>query len=352
MNPRIIGTLMLKDLRLYFSNQFFTVITILGLVAYIGFFFLMPVRVEDELELGIYFSPMPAELEELLEEDEVNFILTDSDTALQKFIQEGDIPAGYSFPDGSLERIVAGEQVPVHLYFSPEIPEEFKEIYAVILDEFAFVLSGQEVDIETTEIILGPDMAGEQIPPRQKMLPLLTVFVLGMEILGLASLISEEVEAGTLQALLVTPVRVDGLFVAKGMFGTVFALLQTTLLMGITGGLDQKPLLILTVLLLGSALITGISFFIASFGRDMLSVMGWGMLAIILLAIPTFSIIFPGMANTWVKIIPSYYLADTTYRTINFAAGWSDAIPNLVALFAFTIAFMALGVIVLRRKFR
>jgi ABC-2 type transport system permease protein len=208
------------------------------------------------------------------------------------------------------------------------------------------------VDIETTEIILGPDMAGEQIPPRQKMLPLLTVFILGMEILGLASLISEEVEAGTLKALLVTPVRVDGLFLAKGTFGITFAFIQTALLMGVTGGLNQKPMLILTVLLLGSALVTGISFLIASFGRDMLSVMGWGMLAIILLAIPTFSILIPGMANNWIKIIPSYYLADTTYRTLNFGAGWADVGLNLAVLLASALGFMGLGVVVLRRKFR
>lgn len=352
MNLRMISTLMLKDLKLYFTNQFFAVITALGLVAYIAIFFLMPTVVDEELELGLYMARMPAVLEELLEEDEVNYIRTATDADLQDLVIKGDVPAGYSFPDDTLEVITAGGVVPVQLYFSSEVPEDFKPIYAVILDEFAFVLSGQDIEIDTTEVILGPDMAGEQVPPRVRMLPLLTVFILGMETLGLASLISSEIEAGTLRALLVTPLRVDGLFVGKGLFGTLFAFVQVALLMGITGGLNREPLLVLTTLLLGSAMVTGIAFLMASVGRDLLSVMGWGVLAILLLALPTFSFLIPGIANNWIKVIPSYYLGDTIYRAINFGVGWGDVSANLVALIGFTIVFMSLGVVVLRRKFR
>ncbi len=352
MNLQMISTLILKDLKLYFSNQFFTVITALGLVGYIVIYFLMPAVVDEELELGLYMAHMPNSLQGFLEEDDVNYIQTESDAALQEVVIEGDIPAGYSFPDDTLERISSGEKVPVQLYFSQDLPDDFKPIYEVILNEFAFVLSGQEIEIDTTEIVLGSDMAGEQIPPRRRMLPLLTVFILGMETLGLASLISSEIETGTMTALLVTPLRVDGLFVAKGLFGTLFAFVQTVLLLGITGGLNQQPMLMVSALLLGSAMITGIAFLMASVGRDLLSVMGWGILAILLLALPTFSFLIPGMANNWIKIIPTYYLADITYRVINFDATWSDVNGYLLILLGFTIAFMALGVLVLRRKFR
>jgi ABC-2 type transport system permease protein len=352
MNWRVISTLMLKDLKLYFANRFFALITGLGLVAFIGIYFLMPSKVDEDLELGLYMSQMPAVLEELLEDEEVRFLLFDSDQALQASVAAGDIPAGYSFPDGSLEKIVMGERADVDLYFSSDIPEEFKEVYAVILDEFAFVLSDQEVDIETQEIILGPDMAGAQVPPRARMLPLLTVFILMMETMGLASLITNEVETGTLQALLTTPLRVDGLFVAKGLFGTLFAFSQTLLLIGITGGLGHQPVLILVSLLLGAALVTGVAFLMASVSKDMMSVIGWSILAILVMVIPTFSALFPGMANNWIKILPSYYLVDSVYRVLNFSAGWREVGVNLLVLSGLAMAFMALGVFSLRRKFR
>jgi ABC-2 type transport system permease protein len=195
-------------------------------------------------------------------------------------------------------------------------------------------------------------MSGDQIAPRARMLPLLAIFVLMIETLGLASLISSELHGGTLRALLVTPLTVEGLFLAKGIFGTLFAFVQVALLMALTGGLNQSPILILTTLLIGSALVTGIGFLMASVSRDLLSVMAWGILVILILAIPSFVIMLPGIASEWIKLIPSYYLVDTVFRVINFEAGWSDVAINLIALLGFTLLFMVLGIYTLRRKLR
>ena len=83
-----------------------------------------------------------------------------------------------------------------------------------------------------------------------------------------------------------------------------------------------------------------------------MSVMAWGMLAILLLGLPAFTILVPGLASNWIKLIPSYYLVDTVYRVINFGAGWGDVAGNLVWLVFYAAAFMALGVVVLKRKFQ
>ena len=352
MNAQIISTLIGKDLKLYFSNRFFALITLLGLISYSIIYFLLPSTVDETLELGLYMAEMPPALEALLESEEVEFYRAESVEALQQAVLDGDVPAGYAFPDDMLAQLSSGGKVTAQLFLSPEVPPEFEEIYEVVLHEFAFAISGQDLDIETTQIVLGPDMAGEQVPPRQRLLPLLTVFVLMVECLGLASLIATEVEAGTIGALLVTPLTMVGMFVAKGVFGTLFAFLQAVLLISITGGLARPPLLILTALLFGAALVTGVAFLIASVGRDLMSVMGWGVLAVLLLALPTFTILVPGLASDWIKTIPSYYLADTVYRVLNFDASWGDVTPNLLMLLVYAAAFMALGVVVLKRKFR
>jgi len=211
---------------------------------------------------------------------------------------------------------------------------------------------GQPLNIEASEEVLGIDTAGAQIPPRDRMLPLFAVFVLLMETLGLASLISAEIEGGTIQALLVTPMRVEGLFTGKGVTGVSLAFVQTLLLMGVTGGLEQQPLLILTALLLGALLATGIAFMIASVARDMMSVIAWGVLAIVALSIPALGVLLPGTISDWIKIIPSYYLVDTVHRSANFNAGWGDVGQNLLVLLACALAFLWLGVVAVRRKYR
>ncbi|MBU4225339.1 MAG: ABC transporter permease [Chloroflexi bacterium] len=352
MNSQIVFALIRKDFKLYFSNRFFAVVTLLGLVAYIIIYFLLPATVNESLELGLYMAEMPPALEEMLVDEDVWFYRAESVDALKQAVLDGDVPAGYAFPDDLLTQMQSGGKVTAQLYLSPDVPPEFKEIYEVVLYEFAFAIRGQSVDIETTEIMLGPDMAGEQIASRDRMLPMLAVFVLMIECLGLASLIAAEVEAGTLRALLVTPLTMSGLFVGKGIFGTLFAFAQATLLILLTGGLVHEPLLILVALLFGAALVTGVAFLIGSVGRDLMSVMGWGVLAMLLLAMPTFTILVPGLASNWIKLIPSYYLVDTVYRVINFDAAWGDVTQNLLMLLVYAAAFMALGVVVLKRKFQ
>lgn len=352
MNADMLLALLRKDFKLYFANRFFALITALGLVVYAGLFFLLPTTVAETLELGIYMAQMPPALETLLEEEEVVFYRAPSEAALRQAVLEGEIPAGYAFPDDTLARLRAGERLPVTLYLSPELPPEFASIYAMVLNEFGFALSGQKLDLEVTEIMLGPDMAGQQIPPRRRMLPLFTVFILMMEGLGLASLISTEIESDTLRALLVTPLTLRDLFTAKGIFGTGFAFIQAMLLMLITGGFRTQPLLIAVALLLGAVMVTGVAFLIASVGKDLLSIMGWGILAMLLLALPSFSVLIPGLTTQWIKGIPSYYLVDTVYRVMNYAAGWQEVLGNLFALALAAVLLMAAGIAVLKRKFR
>lgn len=353
MNARMIAALIGKDFKLYFSNRLFAVVTVLGLAAYIAIYYLLPATVDETLELGLYMHEIPPTLEELLNSEEIKFFRANSVEALKQAVLDGDIPAGYAFPDDLLATLRSGQKATVQLYLASDTPPEFKEVYEVIMDEFAFAISGQTLShIETTDIVLGPDMAGTQIPPRERMLPMLTVIVLMVECLGLASLIAAEVEAGTLHALLITPLTMGGVFVSKGIFGTMFAFVQAVILITLTGGLARQPLLILVALFLGAAMVTGVAFLVGSLGRDLMSVMGWGMLAMLILVLPTFAIVVPGLASNWVRLIPGYYLSDTVYRVINFNAGWGDVTSNLLMLLVYVVAFMALGVVVLKRRFQ
>jgi ABC-2 type transport system permease protein len=351
MNTQALAALIGKDFRLFFANRFFALVTVLALVAYTAVFYLLPASIDDRLELGIYMVDLPPALSAALADDGIAFYRAESVAALQQAVLDGAIPAGYAFPDDTLSRIARGEPVTAQLFLAVDVPPGLRDIYTVILHEFGYVLSGQDLAIETTEIILGDDMAGAQIAPRQRMLPLLTVIVLMVECLGLASLIAGEVATKTIRALLVTPLTMTGLFVGKGVFGTLFAFAQAAILMLVTGGLAQQPVLILTALLFGAALVTGVAFLIASVGRDLMSVLGWGMLALLLLTLPAMTILIPGLATNWIRLIPSYYLADTVYRVVNFNASWGDVAGNLIVLPLYAAAFLALGIFVLRRKF-
>ncbi|NPV08341.1 MAG: ABC transporter permease [Anaerolineae bacterium] len=344
-------TVVAKDLNLYFRNRFFAFITVLGLVFYIAAYFLMPRTVDEELTMAIYAPVMPPALAEALAEEGVVLDSQPSEEALRAAVASGQYQVGVVLPPDMTEQIAAGRRPTVQLYFTADLPPEFGEVYIMFVRELAFLIGGEPLNIETQEEVLGPDMAGQQVPPRDRMLPLLAVFVLMMETLGMASLISSEVEAGTLQALLVTPLTVPGLFLGKLITGTGLAFVQTVLLMAVTGGLMREPLLILVTLLLGAVMVTGLAFLVASVARDFMSVIGWGILVVVLLAIPGISVLLPGLVSGWIRLLPSHYLVDAVRRVVNFGAGWGEVASSLVLLAASAAVFVGVGMASLRRRF-
>ncbi len=346
-----IATLVAKDINLYFRDRFYAFVTVLAIAFFIAAYFLLPRTVNETLTFGIYAPTMPPRLAEVLADEGVVLQDWPSEDALRAAVTAGDVQAGIVLPPDMAGQIMAGNKPLVRLYLASELPAEFREMYQMLVRELAFLVGGRPLDIETQEEVLGPDLAGQPLAPRQRMLPLLATFVLLMETLGLASLISSEVEAGTLRALLVTPVRVPDLFLSKGIVGVGLAFGQAALLMAITGGLRHQPLIILVALLLGSAMVTGLAFLVASVARDFMSVIGYGMVALIALAIPGIAVALPGFISGWVRILPSYYLVDAVHRTVNFSAGWGDVGLNLVALAGFAVLFVALGIAALRRRF-
>ena len=351
MNLRIIGALVVKDLSLFFRNRFFAIITVIGLVFYIVIYFVMPKSVNENLEIGLY-SPVVFPAFEQVQGEGLEIEGVESEELLKEGVIEGQYVAGIALPADIMESFISGQKPKIGLYFASDVPEEIKTSVEVLIRELAYQQIGQVLTIEITEEILGPDLADMQIPPRDRMRPLFAVLLIMMETLGMANLISEEIERRTINALLVTPVSVKELSIAKGITGVSLAFVQAVLLMAIIGGMSQEPLIILTALLLGAVLVTGASFIIAALSKGFMSVLAWGMLILIILFIPAFGIMFPGAVTGWVKAIPSYYLVDTVHRASNFGAGWGDIWYNLVVLLGFGLALGLIGIMALRRKFR
>ncbi len=351
MNWGIIKALVSKDLSLFFRNRFFAIVTVLGLIAYLVVYFLMPSSVDETLKIGLYAPVMPPVFEQVWEEG-LEIEVVETEELLKEGVTEGDYIVGVALPADMMEKFLSGQKPKINLYFAADTPAEIKDAIVAVIRELAYQQTGQALAIQISEEILGPDMLGMQIPPRGRLRPLLAIVLIIFETLGLANLIAEEVERGTIQALLVTPMTVNDLFAAKGVVGVSLAFGQGILFMTIAGGMSQQPLITLVALLLGAMLATGAAFLIASLGKDFMTVMGWGILVFIILVIPSFGIILPGTLTGWVKVIPSYYLFDTVHQASNFGVGWGSVWQNLLILLGFDLALLLIGITALRRKTR
>lgn len=351
MNTEIIGALLRKDLKLFFSNRFFALITVLALVFYVVIYFVMPAEVDSTLVIATYAPSLPEMMVGELAEEGIEMVPLSSAEAVRAAVLAGDYTTGVVLPETFTADLQAGQPTTAVLYFTAEFPPEFRAAYATLFQEIGYQLSGRGLNMNVTQEILGENRATNPIPYREKLLPLFAILVLMMETLGLANLIASEISSGTIRALLVSPMRMEGLFMAKGIFGVGLAFGQAALLMLVTGGLARQGGLILLALLLGAMLVTGVGFLIASVAKDMMSVMGWGILAMLLLMLPAFSFLLPGALSNWIEFIPSYHLVRPVYELANYHIGWADVAPNFGILASSAVGFMALGTIILRRRF-
>ena len=336
-----------KDLSLYFRNRFFALITILGLVFYAIVFFLMPSVVNETVKLGVYGEQVPPGIAEL-DLPGLDIQLADSPEALQQLVLDGDVVAGLILPRGY--GVGGAQPVQIEMYVAAGTPEETLQAVEALFVTLLDAVNGEAPSVVLSEQVIGIDLAGRQIPPRDRMRPLLAILLIMVETMGMASLISSEIVRGTIRALLVTPVTKLEFFIAKGITGTTLALGQAVLLMAVIGGISTQPLVVLTALLLGSVMVTGIGFVLATLGRDMLTVMVWGMLVLVVLSIPSIGVMFPGVASGWIEVIPTYYLVTAIDLSMNFSLGFDAVWDELLTLLAFDAASIAIGVSVLRRK--
>jgi ABC-2 type transport system permease protein len=352
MNGRAIRALLKKDLVLFLSNRFYLLITIVGMVFYIVIYFLLPSTIDEKLNLAVYAPVLPPAFEQLTAQPGADIDMFDSVESLKDAVQNGDYQAGIALPADIMDVWAAGGKPQITVYYQASAPPKVSQAIVTLVKELAYAQTGQALNFQATEEVLGPDMLGAQIALRDRMRPLLAVFILLVEIMSLASLISVEIDQGTARALLVTPLRPRELFLAKGILGIGLALGQAILFMALVGGFDNQPLIVLTTLLLGSAMVVGIGFLLASLARDVTVVTGWGLLVLIVLSIPGFGVTIPGLLSGWTKVIPSYYLTDTVSRVVNYQAGWGDVGLNLAILTAFTGVIVAIGLFALRRRYQ
>lgn len=349
----MIAALIQKDLKLFFRNQLFAVVTALGLVGYVALFHLLPDTIDDSINLGIYFEAPDATTLDEMYADFFPYERYDSAESLISAVDEGDLVAGLTLSAQQVDAITRGAETAIDVWFAPGIPTEVRESYGDIMTVVANAgnpqLRTRLNNLQETEEVLGPDLR-EPLPVRDLLVPMLLLFILSIETMGVATLITQEVERGTANALLTSPLRLGHFVSAKIIMGVGLALVQLVLLVILVGKIGINPALLLTTLLLGSLMLIGLAFVIAALSRDNMAVLAWSVLFIIVLAIPAIGVVLPGLSTAWAELIPSYYLIDSLHRVLNFGATWGDVSRNLLNLVLVGGASIALGTFVLRRR--
>lgn len=351
-----ITAIVAKDLRLFARDRFYAFVSVLGLVVYALLFWLLPATVEETVPVGVHLP----QGEQLISEglaglagEGLDVTVLDSAEALVDAVEHDDLVAGLDFPVGFLEDVVAGQPTTVRVVVAGDAPEQVRTVLAGGVREFAFALAGEQPPVtlpDVDELVIGTSGVDGPVPLREQLRPLLVFLVLMTEMLALATLVAAELVQGTVSAVLVTPTRLTDLLAAKTLLGTLLAFGQALLLAAITGTLAASPGVVVVALLLGGVLVTGVGLIAGATGQDFMSIVFWSVLLLIPLAIPAFSVLFPGTPAAWVRAIPTYGLVEALLTVTTRGQGWAEAWPYLAMLAGWCAIAFAAGALVLGRR--
>ncbi len=369
----IIAAIVAKDLRAFARDRLWLVLTPISILTAAAVFWLAPSTVDDTLWLGIY-PPQSIELMEFLQaegsEEGVVLVPFAQPERLAAAVagrlkdasaQEAEVLVGLAFPADFASDLLAGGQPEVTFYTNDALPQIIRDAFATEVREMAYAmqagLRGEDpqailpVELPAAEaLILGEDRAGALISMRDKLRPMLAIMILMLGSIAIAGLVAVEIEQGTVKALLATPARSADVLAAKGLVGTLLGSGQVLAYMLLTWSFGPNWWLVAALLLLGAGMMSAMGMLAGAAGKDFITTMFLAIVLIVPLAIPTFSVLFPGSPALWVQAMPSYGFVAALMGLICDGRDLVEVLPQVASTLAWTGALFALALFGLRRR--
>lgn len=357
---RIIGAIVRKDLVEFSRDRLYALLSLLGLVIYIAVFWVLPATVDETLVVGVHGKGLDHVVGTHLggSEPGLRLVWFESGDELRHAVEGrthvGErVLMGVDFPDDFLEAVRAGRKTTVTVVVDGSVPPETRTALSGLVREIAFTLAGDDLPIaqpEQNTVILGVDRAGDQIPFRDRLRPFFAFFVLLVESLALASLVSTEIQQRTVTALLVTPARTGDVLAAKGLTGTLLAFTQAVVLLLAVRAFGGNIPALLVAVLTGAVMVTGLGMIAGAAGRDFMGTLFYSMLFLIPMAIPAMAALYPGTASTWVQVIPTYGVVQAIFALSTGTTAWGEVARYLLMSAGWCVVLFAIGATVLKRK--
>jgi ABC-type Na+ efflux pump permease subunit len=357
MNARTILYLLGKEYKILFRSKIFLMFSIVLLAALIGLFYVLPSEISQQTPtIAVYAETDASSFFYAWDEsaEAIHYQEMPSVESLMNSVQNGDHAAGIVITELVWQDIEEGRQSDVILYTAPGLAEEYVQSISFVLDiVFSETIYRSEVSsprIAIEEIWIGDDILQNNVSFKRQMIPLMVSLLLVMEVFSLGISLVEEKESRSIKAVLTAPVSMSEFLFAKSLAGISVILLQCLIFLAAVGALTAQIPFIILVILAGAVLTTGISALLAAYSSDMMSLVSKGVFVMILMIVPLFGILFPGMLSSWMQAVPTYMLADSLNRLINHGMTWQTELIQPCLLSVTAIIVLYAGIACIRRK--
>ncbi|HKZ29912.1 MAG TPA: ABC transporter permease [Acidimicrobiia bacterium] len=278
--------------------------------------------------------------------DGIQLALIDNAGDLKAQVEANDLDAGLVLQSGFDDLVRGGARPPLEFYVGGESLASNRIILAVTTIDLVREIEGTPPPVEVDVVALGD----EGLPIAVRLVPFIMMYALVVAAVFLPAFsLADEREKGTLNALIVTPVKLSEVVTAKGMLGVILALAMTVFTLWLNDALGADPLALLVVLLFGAILCVEVGLIYGAASKDVTSVFtlikGTG----ILLIGPTVFYIFPDWPQWIGKLFPTYWVINPIFEVSLNNAGLDDVWVELLVAVG-VIAVLAIPIVLLTRR--
>jgi len=278
--------------------------------------------------------------------DGIQLALIDNAGDLKAQVEANDLDAGLVLQPGFDDLVRGGARPPLEFYVGGESLASNRIILAVTTIDLVREIEGTPPPVEVDVVALGD----EGLPIAVRLVPFIMMYALVVAAVFLPAFsLADEREKGTLNALIVTPVKLSEVVTAKGMLGVILALAMTVFTLWLNDALGADPLALLVVLLFGAILCVEVGLIYGAASKDVTSVFtlikGTG----ILLIGPTVFYIFPDWPQWIGKLFPTYWVIKPIFEVSLNNAGLDDVWVELLVAVG-VIAVLAIPIVLLTRR--
>ena len=278
--------------------------------------------------------------------DGIQLALIDNAGDLKAQVEANDLDAGLVLQSGFDDLVRGGARPPLEFYVGGESLASNRIILAVTTIDLVREIEGTPPPVEVDVVALGD----EGLPIAVRLVPFIMMYALVVAAVFLPAFsLADEREKGTLNALIVTPVKLSEVVTAKGMLGVILALAMTVFTLWLNDALGADPLALLVVLLFGAILCVEVGLIYGVASKDVTSVFtlikGTG----ILLIGPTVFYIFPDWPQWIGKLFPTYWVINPIFEVSLNNAGLDDVWVELLVAVG-VIAVLAIPIVLLTRR--
>lgn len=356
MQPRIILAIAKKDIVDAVKNAYILFALILPVGMSLLFSFIIPQ--DRPLDIVVY-DPGQSRLVELLKGNTAwQLIAASSADAVSQRVKEGAL-GGLALPDDFDAAVAAGKTPELRVYYNGRRSGSEQLVLRQAIEGALRTLAGQTMPAKLVTFDVTSSGQGEA---RQEFnltsFYLVLLLVMALCMVGafiVPTILVEEKEKRTLQAVLVSPASYGDLVIGKALVGLFYSLLIALLLLLLNKGFAGNVVVTLLAVVLGALFLVFVGLLMGALFSTITQVNTWSSIVMLALLIPAMFILPPqppAPVSTITRLIPTSYMANAISIGLSGKATLSNVGLDLLVLAGATVLVLAAVLWALRRERR